>query len=142
MKDYIKILNKAKNIALFSHESPDPDTIGSTVALALMLKQKGKNISLFCESEIPAQYYFLEDVKFYNVKELDDSFDLLCSVDIAAPEMLGKYREKFLNFSNTLRLDHHANSQAFAKVNMVKIESACAIVIFDLANIPFGIFIP
>ena len=37
--------------------------MGSTIALCKMLRQKGKEVCLFCESEIPEDYFFLEEAK-------------------------------------------------------------------------------
>ena len=134
MRNCVKLLKKAKKIALFSHENPDPDTVGSTIALCKMLRQKGKEVCLFCESEIPEDYFFLEEAKEYNTVELDDSFDLLCAVDVPTEDKLGKHTETFLNFSNTLRIDHHLKGSNFAKVNFVELQSACAVIVFDLAK--------
>ena len=61
MKKSIKLLKKAKTIALFSHVSPDPDTIGSTLALKLMLEQIGKKVDVFCDSEKNLNYSFLKE---------------------------------------------------------------------------------
>ena len=135
MRNCVKLLKKAKKIALFSHENPDPDTMGSTIALCKMLRQKGKEVCLFCESEIPEDYFFLEEAKEYNTVKLDDSFDLLCAVDVPTEDKLGKHTETFLNFSNTLRIDHHLKGSNFAKVNFVELQSACAVIIFDLAKV-------
>ena len=60
MKKAIKLIKKAKTIALFSHSSPDPDTIGSTIALYFVLQKMGKTVELFCEDAIPENYFFLE----------------------------------------------------------------------------------
>lgn len=132
MEKIYKILKKSHKIALFSHENPDPDTVGSTIALCMALRQKGKEVELFCESEISENYFFIEQAKEYNKIELDDSFDLLCSVDVPTDDKLGKYRDKFLSFDNTLKIDHHKSATNFARENYVKYESACAVVIFDI----------
>ena len=133
MKKTIKLIKKAKKIALFSHENPDPDTIGSTLALRDILLKMGKEVHLFCESKISENYYFLEDAKLYeeNLKE----YDCLISVDVASEKMLGKYQDNFLNAENTIRIDHHIKGDNFAKHNIVKPYSACAILIFELAKL-------
>ena len=38
MKLAVKLLKKAKSIALISHKNPDPDTIGSTIAFREIIK--------------------------------------------------------------------------------------------------------
>lgn len=130
--NYLKILKKAKKIALFSHSSPDPDTIGSTIALYNAFLKLGKNVDLFCEDDIPENYYFLEDAKKYNQQSFNkENYDLLVAVDIAGINMLGKFQEDFDAHANTLRLDHHIKGELEAKFNIVKVYSACAILIYE-----------
>ena len=133
MKKIIKQLKKANKIALFSHSNPDPDTIGSTLALYEALKQMGKDVDLFCDAETNENYSFLEDYKLYNssLKETMD-YDLYVAIDIASESMFTSFAEFFVAQENTIRLDHHISGSNYAKINYVKPESACAIVIFDL----------
>ena len=132
MKKYLKNLKLANSIALFSHENPDADTIGSTVALRRILMSMGKQVDMFCESEIPSSYHFLEETKTYNKKFRE--YDMLVSVDTAHEDMLGKYKDLFLNFPNTLKVDHHLNGSAYGKRNHVRPYSACAIVVYEIAQ--------
>lgn len=130
MRKVIKQLKKAQTIALFSHSSPDPDTIGSTIALFLALKQMGKNVSLFCSGELPTNFAFIEEYSLYN--KSFETYDLLVSVDTARSSMLGDFEERFLSHPNTARVDHHTGGEDYAKVNLVKHHSACAVLIFNL----------
>ena len=133
MKKYLKILKQANSIALFSHENPDADTIGSTIALRRILMSMGKQVvDMYCESDIPSSYSFLQETKYYNRPFRD--YDLLVSVDTANEDMLGKYRDTFLNFPNTLKVDHHINGSSYAKRNHVREYSACAIVVYEIAE--------
>lgn len=132
MKKALKLIKKSNTIALFSHSSPDPDTIGSTIALCLALEKMGKSVDLFCEDTIPENYFFLKTAIKYNSKDFNyNNYDLLISVDIAGLNMLGKFQEGFDAHENTLRLDHHGMGELEAKHNVVKICSACAILIYD-----------
>lgn len=131
MHQSIKLLKKAKNIAIFSHKSPDPDAIGSALALKFALERAGKNVSLFCDDEMVGNYGFLPGFDEYNTKTLDD-IDLFVSVDVASSGLLGKFEEPFKNFANTLKIDHHSSGENFANHNLVKFESACAVVVFEL----------
>lgn len=134
MEKYLKLLKSAKKVALFSHENPDPDTIGSTLALALILKKMGKQVALFCETEISENYYFLSDANDYNTVNFDDSFDLAVAVDVADSSMLGKFEQHFISHPNTLRIDHHVSGKYFAKENKVDGVSACSLLIFEIAK--------
>lgn len=134
MKRIKKLIDKAQKIAIFSHENPDPDAIGSALALCYMLESKGKQVGLFCSGEMSAKYDFLRCYDRYNTENLDN-FDLFIAPDVASENMLGTYAEKFLNFENTVRLDHHISGTNYAKVNVVKPESATAILIYELAGV-------
>lgn len=131
MHETIKRIKKAKNIAIFSHKSPDPDAVGSALALKFALEKIGKNVALFCDDELVGNYGFLNGFSEYNTKELDGN-DLYISVDVASSGLLGKFEEPFKNFSNTIKIDHHTSGEKFAQVEVVKFESACAVVIFEL----------
>ena len=112
-------VKNARKIALFSHENPDPDTIGSTVALLNALTKLGKTVSLFCETEVSGNYLFLTETENYNKDEfLLENFDIVIAVDVATSKMLGKYEDDFLKHQNSFRIDHHIGGDNFAKTNM------------------------
>lgn len=133
MKTTLKLLKKANKIALFSHASPDPDTIGSTLALFTALKNMGKKVDLYCEDEIPENYNFLNDTINYNAGSFNYlDYDLLVAVDIASGHMLGKFEQDFMAHKNTLRLDHHTKGDLIACENLVEGYSACGILVYKL----------
>lgn len=132
MKKFLKLMKLSSNVAIFSHEKPDADTIGSAIGLRRILMALGKRVDMFCESEIPESFFFLEEAKTFNKKF--GEYDLLISVDVATESMLGKYKDLFLNFSNTIKIDHHLTGNSYAKRNQVKPYSACAVVIYEIAE--------
>lgn len=133
MKNSIKLLKKSNKIALFSHSSPDPDTIGSTIALFIALKNMGKKVDLYCEDDIPENYNFLEPVKNYNSCAFNClDYELLVAVDVASSHMLGKFEQDFMTHKNTLRLDHHIKGDLVAGTNLVEGYSACGVLIYKL----------
>ena len=133
MEQYLKVIKKAKRVAIFSHENPDPDTIGSSIALCRLLEGAGKHVELFCGSSVPENFGFLEYYVRYNTSKLED-FDLYIAVDVAEEYMLGTYSEAFLKFTNTIKIDHHMSGTEYAKINKVFPYSACAVGIFEVAE--------
>lgn len=133
MRNIVKIIKNHKNIAIFSHKNPDPDAIGSALALRHAFAKLGKNVGLFCDDEMTGNYSFLEGFSEYNTKNLAD-FDLYISVDVANSTLLGKLEKPFCDFSETIKIDHHASGSKFAKHEFVKTESACAMVVYELIN--------
>lgn len=132
MKKIIKLLKKSNKIALISHKSPDPDTIGSTLALFHALFQKQKSVSCFCDDEVLDNYAFLGAPDFYNKSEINDDFDLVVYIDVPSRELMGDLGLKFIENSNTIRVDHHKSGENFAKHNLVCPYSACGILIYEI----------
>ncbi len=52
-------LRAAKTVAIVSHRDPDPDTIGSAIALGLALETLGKRVTLHCADPVPDGARFL-----------------------------------------------------------------------------------
>lgn len=107
------LLSKDK-IVLFSHTSPDGDTVGSVTALALALESTGKRVLCLCDSPIPDYLSFVCGDRY--LPDTDEDADLYVSVDVASPQMLGRLAEKYADRID-LRIDHHAYGTDFGKVN-------------------------
>ena len=135
MKKTIKLLKQSKNIALFSHTSPDPDTVGSTLALMKILELMGKKVDVYC-AETNDKFAYLECYARYNTDPSTDlsKYDLLVAVDVPDQTMLCDFEQAFLAHKNTLRIDHHAKGNSFAIHNLCENQSACAVVIFEIAK--------
>ncbi len=136
MKKTIKLLKSAKSIALISHTSPDPDTIGSTLGLFAVLKKLGKKVDVYCDSVLNENCNFLEDFKLYKTESVEDfsDYDLVVSVDVPTEEKMGHYLEPFKSHPNSLRIDHHSTSTNFGKENIVVPYSACSILVYEIAK--------
>ena len=52
MQNILKLIKKAKNIAIFSHKGPDPDAVGSALGFKFALEKMGKKVSLFCDDYV------------------------------------------------------------------------------------------
>ena len=131
MKKILKKLKHAKKIALFSHLSADPDTIGSTLALYYALKSLKKEVSCFCDDDTLEKFDFLDATKIYNIDDINSDFDLFVAIDIANADRLGKFEEIFSKNKN-MRIDHHKSGDNFAELNFMKPHSACSVLIFEI----------
>jgi phosphoesterase RecJ-like protein len=122
----------AKRIILLSHTNPDGDTIGSVTALSRALRLCGKETICLCDIEIPERNLFICGEGAYTTSCEIAEDDLVVSVDVASPQMLGKLRDTFEERTD-IRIDHHASADNFATYNYVDpTAAACAQIIFDL----------
>jgi len=123
MKDTVAALRGAKRIALVSHRDPDPDTIGSALALGLGLETLGKNVSWHCADPVPEQQRFLHGTERFTQDPPPEDVDLVVTVDFGSVD-----RAKFaLPARPTLvNIDHHASNDHFGSANLVDVTAAAS----------------
>jgi bifunctional oligoribonuclease and PAP phosphatase NrnA len=135
----LEAVNKATSILLHCHPSPDPDSVGSALAMKFALEQMGKKVTVIKgDSLIPnafmhfpgAQSIVLKDFFEVDLKE----FDLFIIQDSGSAEMVsGKDKVIFPDTLKTIIIDHHPTNTRFGSVNLVDEASpATAQVLHDL----------
>ena len=55
----VNVLQRARQVVLCAHVSPDGDTIGSCLALRLALQRLGKEAAVICQDKVPNMLSFL-----------------------------------------------------------------------------------
>ncbi|MBQ0107833.1 MAG: bifunctional oligoribonuclease/PAP phosphatase NrnA [Phascolarctobacterium sp.] len=114
-----KILMDAQRIALTIHMSPDGDAIGGSLALARVLTQLGKEVTIFVDDIIKG-FKFLPDLnKIKTSVDLDRiteplQFDLLCILDCSTLARIGRVAEK-VTAQTKLNIDHHVSNNGFVE---------------------------
>lgn len=92
------------NFFIFTHNSPDADTVGSAIALVIALRGMGKRAAAFNREGVPERLAFLHPERYF-VTELPDSGEAtLVSVDVASPKMLSMPEAAY---TFALSIDHH-----------------------------------
>lgn len=123
-------MQSRQNIALFSHTRPDGDTVGATLALCLALRKMGKNVAVFCDSEMSAGLK-----KFSRVSEYSNTFhgkyDLFVAVDCGDLLRVGEFAGIYDAFAETLTVDHHGG-EYFSKYNCLKDYSSTCQIIYEI----------
>ncbi len=131
IKDIVKKIMAAENIAVSSHVRPDPDCIGSGIALCLMLEQLGKKVS-FRNTDM-AVFPITEFPGFNRVecKQISpDPFDLIILLEGGSEDRHG---QKGLSEYFTINIDHHATSSTISDMNWIDPEaSAVGELIYEL----------
>lgn len=117
---------KAENIIILTHEMPDGDAVGSSLAMYNALKSLGKDVEVVMSnnSEI---YNFLpgaEDIKNEGTKK---NYDLAIALDCGDIKRLNGYSEYYENANTTIQIDHHEINTMFGEYNFVNPAApACA----------------
>ncbi len=134
-KSFEQYVNESEKIIVSGHISPDGDSMGSSMAMALALKNQGKEVYLLLEN-------YSEKYNILRGKELiytGDLFllkgDLFISLDCGSKERLGYFSEIFDRTPRTINIDHHMGNTEFAELNYVDDKaSSTSEVVFNLLN--------
>lgn len=103
-KEAVTFFRENDNFLLFTHNSPDADTVGSAIALVIALRSMGKQAIAFNREGIPERLAFLKPEEYF-LRDLPDvSGYTLVSVDVASPKMLSMPEAAF---TFALSIDHH-----------------------------------
>lgn len=120
----VQFLREHQSFAILSHQRPDGDSIGSSLALGCALKQLGKTISIYQIDPIPATYKSLPDSNLLEIKSrLKGTYDSLIILECNGLERTGL---KDLKGCHVINIDHHPNTNMFGALNWVD-DSAAAV---------------
>src|SRR5574343_827695 len=131
-------ISKANSILLHCHPSPDPDSVGSSLAMKFALEQMGKKVTLIKgDSDIPKAFEFpgVNTILPKSYSEIDiNEFDLFIILDSGAPEMVSRISAPiFPDSLMTVVIDHHASNTGYEKFNIIRPEyPAMAQLLYDI----------
>lgn len=125
-------LKKAEKIALFAHENPDGDAIGSLSAAKAILSHMGKQAFICFAKEPPKKFSYLLSDFLIMPKELD--FDTALALDCGAKSRLGELASLYETAKTKLSIDHHFSNTPFADVYFTDhLAAANCELIYDMA---------
>lgn len=122
-----KILEEVKEadkILINCHRNPDPDSIGSALALFGVLKKMGKEVEVICSTKLDKNTEFLKyfkeiktvDFKKFNFKD----FDLFIVLDSSTWDMVTGAKDVLRPEGlKIITIDHHFTNDKFGDVNLI-----------------------
>jgi phosphoesterase RecJ-like protein len=125
----LELIEKSRYILIITHVNPDPDSIGSALALSnLFHENKIKHKVFNVSSDLPQSLDFIP--RFEKITDqLPAFFDLAISVDCGTYKRLGFELDPSIPLIN---FDHHKSNNSFGSVNIVDPQkSSTAELIFE-----------
>ena len=125
----LELIDKSRYILIITHVNPDPDSIGSALALGnLFFENKIKHKVFNISSDLPKNLDFLN--RFDKITDiLPPFYDLAISVDCGTYKRLGFDLPKDAPLIN---FDHHASNEGFGTINLVDpYKSSTAEIVFE-----------
>ena len=124
LDNIINILSKAKRVGIFTHESPDGDAIGSSLALYMGLRQLKKEVDIIAD-KYSDSFLFLSSLD--KIKEVGTGdYDVCVALDCADRRRLFDVNNSFDKANFTISIDHHASNTFYANYNYVEDRSPAA----------------
>lgn len=128
--DILEAIEGSKRILLHCHPYPDPDSIGSVLAMTSALKKMGKGVyAIQGDSQYPENLMSLpnrEWIQNKNYSQIEpNDFDLFIILDSSSPTQVSQRSEvKFPEGMKTVVIDHHRTNEGFGGTNLVDQESS------------------
>lgn len=125
-------INKAESIVILTHENPDGDAVGSSLALYNALKNYGKNPDVIIP-EYSRCFKFLPGSDAIKAESSVENYDLAIAVDTATIKMLNGWAKYFENAKSTIVIDHHGTNTMYGDLNYVNPDApACSQILIVL----------
>lgn len=129
----IEFINAGKEFTLLTHISPDGDTIGSALAVYMLLVKCGKTAEIVCSNSMPKIYTFLPCADKVVLPEVAKGYKNVLAIDCADAPRFGRAIYFFDNAESTAALDHHITNPHFSGRNLVVPDaSATAEIVYEL----------
>lgn len=122
----------AEKIVILTHEAPDGDAVGSSLAMKHALKKLGKESDVIIP-EYSRLFSFLpgaDEIK----KESDvEEYDLAIAVDCGDIKRLKSGELYFESAKRKIQIDHHGSNTMFGDLNFVNpVSPACAEILVEM----------
>lgn len=131
LDNIIEEIKKAESIVILTHETPDGDAIGSSLAMKIALKELGKEADLIIK-EYPRVFDFLPYRNEVKQSTEIEEYDLAIALDCADfKRLVGN--EYFEKAKQTIVIDHHGSNTMYGDINFVNpVSPACCQILIGM----------
>jgi bifunctional oligoribonuclease and PAP phosphatase NrnA len=107
-----------------THESPDGDAVGSSLALANYLTEIGKDVTVHICDPVPDLYRFLPLAAAVTTVLPDRDYDICFVLDAGEFRRAGRQVNECRRVGAFINLDHHKTSEQFGVINLIDTAAA------------------
>ncbi len=123
-----------QRFAVLGHVRPDGDALGSQLALALSLKQLGKDVSVWNEDGMLEKYSFLSRAELLTKPpSTPEDVDVAIALDTAIQNRLGTALKAIRSAKIWINIDHHPSNPGYGDLVYIDpIAPATGQILFEL----------
>lgn len=135
----ISAIRNARRITAICHESPDGDTLGAGLAMAIVAERLGKEAEVVAGDPIPPFLAFLPRVDRVRTEpQLEPDVAVIVDAgDLARTGSVARDHAEWLSRATLVNIDHHVSNPRFGAANLVDPSAAatCEIVALMLPEL-------
>ena len=136
LKDIARLIKRSGKIAIFTHINPDYDALGSSLALYYACQSLNKEVDIYIKDELTKTQRLLVDSTVLKNEFTDRQYDVFISTDVSSKELLGDYKDVFINAQTNIVIDHHSSNELIGKFTFREPSySSCSEIIFLLIKL-------
>jgi len=115
-----EVIRSSSRFLITSHVRLDGDAIGSELALYLMLRDMGKEASVYNRDTLPQMYRFLPGSDaIVNSMDAGDVFDAVFILDCSEIDRVGEEAPRVSAIRNIINIDHHISNGSFGDLSLL-----------------------
>lgn len=135
IQNIVEEIRSSHSFLLTTHEGPDGDAVGSSLALASILRKIGKDVVVHYRDPLPDLYGFLPGSDTVEAHIPDRDFDVAFVLDIGELCRAGDEFCGFGRIGKTINLDHHLACENFGTLNLVDpTAAATGVLVYRIAS--------
>jgi len=138
LKKINELIATGSSFLITTHESPDGDAIGSSLALANYLLEIGKDVTVHICDPVPEIYRFLPLADVVTTSLPGRDYDLCFVLDAGEFRRAGKQIGVCRRIGSFINIDHHSTCENFGAVNLIDPQAAATGVLIHRLIIEAG----
>jgi phosphoesterase RecJ-like protein len=135
IRNIVEEIRNNHSFLLTTHEGPDGDAVGSSLALASILRKSGKEVVVHFRDTVPDLYGFLPGADGVHAHIPDRDFDVAFVLDIGELHRAGNEFCSFKRIGTIINLDHHLACENFGVYNLIDpAAAATGVLVYRIAS--------
>jgi phosphoesterase RecJ-like protein len=120
LQEIADVLREKQSFVVMSHMRPDGDALGCTLAMAICLRQLGKDVTAWNEDGMPEKFSYLPSAELVQQPPSQPQrFEVAIVLDNAVKNRAGKAFEAVLHADRWINIDHHVTNAGYGDLNYV-----------------------
>lgn len=138
IRNIVETIRSNSSFLLTTHEGPDGDAVGSSLAMASFLRSIGKEVTVHYRDPVPELYSFLPGSGSVQAHIPDRDYDVAIVLDIGELRRAGEEFCAFKRVGTVINLDHHLTCEEFGQWNLIDSQAAATGVLVHRIVSAFG----